>query len=63
MYIYMHILSIELWGFDTINASNRRTIWFCMIFQPSWFILFYMLFFSINTIVFYEIFYNDVTAS
>ena len=48
-------------GFDTINASNQRTIWFCMIFQPSWFILYFI--FSINWIVFYEIFYNDVTAS
>ena len=32
-----------------------------MIFQPSWFILYFI--FSINSIVFYEIFYNDVTAS
>ena len=32
-----------------------------MIFQPSWFILYYI--FSINSIVFCEIFYNDVTAS
>ena len=31
-----------------------------MIFQPSWFILYFI--FSINSIVFYEIFYN-VTAS
>ena len=32
-----------------------------MIFQPSWFILYFI--FSIKSIVFYEIFYNDVTAS
>ena len=32
-----------------------------MIFQPSCFILYFI--FSINSIVFYEIFYNDVTAS
>ena len=32
-----------------------------MIFQPSWFILY--LIFSINSIVFYEIFYNEITAS
>ena len=32
-----------------------------MIFQPSFFILYFI--FSINSIVFYEIFYNDVTAS
>ena len=32
-----------------------------MIFQASWFILYYI--FSINSIVFYEIFFNDVTAS
>ena len=32
-----------------------------MIFQPSWFILYFIL--SINSLVFYEIFYNDVTAS
>ena len=32
-----------------------------MIFQPSWFILYFN--FSINSIVFYEFFYNDVTAS
>ena len=29
--------------------------------QPSWFILYFI--FSINSIDFYEIFYNDVTAS
>ena len=34
---------------------------FCMIFQASWFTLYFI--FSINSIVFYEIFYNDVTAS
>ena len=32
-----------------------------MIFQLSWFILYFI--FSRNSIVFYEIFYNDVTAS
>ena len=56
----MHILSI-IRGFDAINASNQKTICSCMIFQPSWFILFFI--FYINLIVFYEIFYNDVTAS
>ena len=61
--IYMHILSIItlLGGFDAINASNQRTICSCMIFQHSWFILYFI--FSINSIVFYEIFNNDVTAS
>ena len=56
----MHILSI-IRGFDAINASNQRAICSCMIFQPSWFILYFI--FSVNSIVFYEIFYNDVTAS
>ena len=59
--IYICIYWVLLGGFDTINASNQRTIWFCMLFQPSWFILYFI--FSINSIVFYEIFYNDVTAS
>ena len=58
--IYICIYWVLLGGFDTINASNQRTIWFCMKFQPSWFILYFI--FSINSIVFYEIFYNDVTA-
>ena len=59
----MHILSIirEFCVFDAINASNQRTICSCRIFQPSWFILHFI--FSINLIVFYEIFYNDVTVS
>ena len=60
VYIYS-IYWVLFGGFDTINAFNQRTIWFCMIFQPSWFILYFI--FSINSIVFYEIFYNDVTAS
>ena len=61
----MHILSIIIGGFDAINASNQRTICSCMIFQPSWFILYFI--FSINSIVFlfYEIFImtspHDVT--
>ena len=59
--IYICIYWVLLGGFDTINASNQRTLWFCMIFQPSWFILYFI--FSINSIVFYDIFYNDVTAS
>ena len=59
--IYICIYWVLLGGFDTINASNQRTIWFCMIFQPSWFILYII--FSINSIVFYEISYNDGTAS
>ena len=59
--IYICIYWVLLGGFDAINASNQRTIWSCMIFQPSWFILYFI--FSINSIVFYEIFYNDVTAS
>ena len=58
VYIYIYIL---LGGFDTINASNQRTICFRMIFQPSWFILYFI--FSINSIVFYEIIYNDITES
>ena len=56
-YVYICIYWVLLGGFDAINASNQRTICYCMIFQPSCFI------FSINSIVFYEIFYNDVTAS
>ena len=55
----MHILLL-LGGFDAINASNQRTISSCMIFQPSCFILYFI--FSINSIVFYDIFYNDVTC-
>ena len=43
-----------------MNASNRRKICSC-IFQPSWFISYFII--SINSIVFYEIFYNDGTAS
>ena len=61
IYIYICIYWVLLGGFDAINASNQRTICSCMIFQPSWFILYFI--FSINSIVFYEIFYNDVTAS
>ena len=52
---------VLLGGFDAINTFNQRTICSCMIFQPSWFILYF--FFFRNSIVFYEIFYNDVTAS
>ena len=59
--VYICIYWVLLEGFDAINASNQRTICSCMIFQPSWFILYFI--FSINSIVFYEIFYNDVTAS
>ena len=61
VYIYICIYWVLLGGFDAINASNQRTICSCMIFQLSWFILYFI--FSINSIVFYEIFYNDVTAS
>ena len=61
IYIYICIYWVILEGFDAINASNQRTRCSCMIFQPSWFILYFI--FSINSIVFYEIFYNDVTAS
>ena len=61
MYIYICIYCVLLGGFDAMNASYQRTICSCMIFQPSCFILY--LFFSINSKVFYEIFYNDVTAS
>ena len=61
MYIYICIYCVLLGGFDAINASYQRTICSRMIFQPSCFILYFI--FSINSIVFYEIFYNDVTAS
>ena len=61
IYIYICIYWVLLGGFDAINVSNQRTICSYMIFQPSWFILY--LIFSINSIVFYEIFYNDVIAS
>ena len=60
-YVYICIYWVLLGGFDDINASNQRTICSCMIFQPSCFILYFI--FSINSIVFYEIFYIDVTAS
>ena len=63
IYIYMHIMIAILSNirrFDAINASNQRTICSCMIFQP---LCFKLAIFSINSIVFYEIFYNDVTAS
>ena len=63
MYIYICIYCVLLGGFDAINASNQRTICSCMIFQPSCFIFFLFFYFSINSIVFYEIFYTDVTAS
>ena len=61
IYIYICIYWVLLGVFDAINASNQRTICSCMIFQPSWFILYFI--FSINSIVFYEIFYNDVDVS
>ena len=61
IYIYICIYWVLLAAFDTINSSNQRIICSCMIFQPSWFILHFI--FSINSIVFYDIFYNDVTAS
>ena len=35
IYIYICIYWVLLGGFDTINASNQRTICFCIIFQPS----------------------------
>ena len=60
-YVYICIYWLLLGGFYAINASNQRTICSCMIFQPSCLILYFI--FSINSIVFYEIFYNDVTAS
>ena len=60
-YVYICIYWVLLGAFDAINASDHRTICSCMIFQPSCFILYFI--FSINSIVFYEIFYNDVTAS
>ena len=60
-YVYICIYWVLSGGFDAINASNQRTICSCMIFKPSCFILYFI--FSINLIVFYEIFYNDVTAS
>ena len=49
-WIYICIYWVLLGGFDTINASNQRAICSCMIFQPSWFILYFI--FSINSIVF-----------
>ena len=61
IYIYICIYWVLLSDFDGINSSNQRTICSCMIFQVSWFILYFL--FSIKSIVFYEIFYNDVTAS
>ena len=61
MYIYICIYCVLLGFFEAINASNQRVICSCMIFQPSCFTLYFI--FSINSIVFYEIFYNDVTAS
>ena len=57
--IYMRIYWVLLWFFDAINASNQRIICSCMVFQPSCFILYFI--FSINFVIFYEIFYNDVT--
>ena len=60
-YVYICIYWLLLGGFDAINASNQRTICSCMIFQPSCFILYFI--FSVNSIVFYEILYNHVTAS
>ena len=36
------IYRVLLWGFDSINTSNQRTICSCMIFQPSWYILFFL---------------------
>ena len=61
IYIYICIYCVLLGGFDAINAFNQRTICSCMIFQHSCCILYII--FSINSIVFFEIFYNDVTAS
>ena len=55
----MHILSIIM-VFEAINASYQGTIYFCMIFQLSFFILYII--FNMNLVVFYAIFYNDVTT-
>ena len=41
IYIHICIYWVLLGGFDAINASNQRTIWSCMIFQHSWFVLYF----------------------
>ena len=43
----MHILSI-IRGFDAINASKQRTMCSCMVFQPSWFILYFIFFYKLD---------------
>ena len=42
-YVYICMYWVLLGGFDAINASNQRTICSCMIFQPSCFILYFLL--------------------
>ena len=60
LWIYICIYWVLLGVFDAINPSNQRTICSCTIFQPSCIILYFI--FSINSVVFYEIFYNDITT-
>ena len=60
IYIYKCIYWVLLLCLEAINASNQGTICSCMIFQPSCFILYFI--FPMNLVVFYALFYNDVTT-
>ena len=57
---YKCIYWVLLLCLEAINASNQGTICSCMIFQPSCFILYFI--FPMNLVVFYALFYNDVTT-
>ena len=59
-YMYKCIYRVLLLCLVAINASNQGTICSCMIFQPSCFILYFI--FPMNLVVFYDLFYNDVTT-
>ena len=58
--IYIYIYGVLVWCCVAIKAPNQGIICSCMIFQPSCFILYFN--FSMNLVVFYEIFYKDVTT-
>ena len=58
--IYKCIYWVLLLCLEAINTSYQGTICSCMIFQPSCFILYFI--FPMNLVVFYSLFYNDVTT-
>ena len=63
MQLCMHILSIIMWCFVAITASNQRVICSCMIFYSSWFIIIFIMnfVFSMNFVMMKLPRYHDVT--